>query len=148
MSDCINLAVKSFAPRAWSQLTLHACFVKLTMFIKNILVQAHKAEKTYAQIKDQREREREREREIRLTYILMIKKSCHDSQTLPLRPWGIHSPSWHGAVSPSAHRKIFGAFYAVTSNHLMLCLASVPPCQVVLVVDSMVAETEGRREGR
>lgn len=93
---------------------LPVCFVKCTMFIKNILTQAHKAGKMYTQIKHQRERERYPPH---LHLYLMIKKSCHDSQTHPLRPWCIHSPGWHCAVSPSAHRKIFGVLYA---SHLQL----------------------------
>lgn len=51
----------------------------------------------YNQVKHQRERKRDA--------YLMIKKSCHDSQTLPLRPWG-----WFGAFSVDSHRKIF-SFY-------------------------------------
>lgn len=55
----------------------------------------------------------------------MIKKSCHDSHTLPLRPWGAGSSDRLSAVSLGAHTRVFCALYALTCNRLTL---RVPLC--------------------
>lgn len=121
---------------------LSLCFLKHITFIKNILIQAGKA-------KDVRsDQTLERKRCISPTSVLNDKEKLSRLTNTPAETLRQQLTGLTRCRQSQRTQKNLAAFYPVASNHLMLCLTSVAPCQVLLVVDLMVVETEGRRDGK
>lgn len=129
--DCSDLAVKSGLQSA----------LRNTLCLFKKKKEEEEAKKSGTQIKHQRTRE------ITLTYNPFDGKK--ENTVTAHKHRDLEASTWHVPAVPTCWKKFFGAFYAIAGNFdSFISLISVSPCQVVLVVDFIVMETAGGRDGR